>query len=97
MVDRKIKKSLGIQGWSDSSALRKQTIWMGFLDGSELCHTVIQTSFSIKPLGSQRGHPTPARRLPLPMVEVNWLCLHRHAGRAAMLQSMTLLEIPLIY
>lgn len=36
------------------------------------------------PLGSQKGHPTPARRLQLPVVEVNWLCLHRHAGRAAM-------------
>lgn len=70
---------------------------MGFLDGSELCHTVIQTSFSSKALGSPRGHPTPARRLTLPMVEVNRLCLHRHAGRAAMLQSVTLLEITLVY
>lgn len=96
-VDMKIKKSLGIQGWSDSSALRKQTIRMVFLDGSELCHTVTQTSFSSKALGSQRGHPTPARRLTLPMVEVNRRCLHRHAGRAAVLQSVTLLEITLVY
>lgn len=93
VVNMKIKKSLGIQGWSNSSALRKQTIWVSFLDGSELCHTVIQT----KPPGSQRGYPTPARRLPLPMVEASWLCFHRHAGRAVMLQSVTLLEITLVY
>jgi len=72
VVDIKIKKSLGIQGWSDSSALRKQqTIWIGFLDGSEPCHTVVQTSFSSKPPGSQRGHPTSARRLPLSMAEAS--------------------------
>lgn len=68
MVDIKIKKSFRIQGWSNSSALRNQTPWMGFLDGSELCHPVIQTFF---PAGSQRGHPTPVGGLPLPVVEVN--------------------------
>lgn len=72
MVDIKIKNSFSIQGWSNSSALRNQTTWMGFLDGSELCHPVIQTFFfSSEPAGSQREHPTPVGGLPLPVVEVN--------------------------
>lgn len=70
---------------------------MGFLDGSELCHTVLQISFSSKPPGFTRWHLTPSRRHPFLMIEVNWLCLHRHAGRAAMSQSVTLLDITLVY
>lgn len=59
VVNMKIKKSLGIQGWSNSSALRKQTIWVSFLDGSELCHTVIQTFFQQVPtLSKMMSHPS---------------------------------------
>lgn len=71
IVDITIKKSLYIQGWSNCSALRNQTPWMSFLDGSELCHPVIQTFFSTELAGSQRGHPSSVRGLPLPVVEVN--------------------------